>query len=332
MRSSVASLADGLEEVRIEDETACERLFMKASFHDDYEIPLPEGHPFPMRKFSSLRRILLEEGIVRPSDLMTPSEIDWDDLRLVHDDRYLDALRHGTMDRAAIRRLGLPWSPALVRRSRLAVHGTAMAAWQALEDGVSANLAGGTHHACPSHGEGFCVLNDVGVAIRLLQREEEIRRALIVDLDVHQGNGNALCFAEDPSVFTFSMHGARNFPLRKPPSDLDVELEDHTGDVAYLQALQRHLPSAIERSRPDIVFLLSGVDVVVGDRYGRLALTRDGLRRRERAVQLKLRETGVPMVLLLSGGYAETPALTADLHAETHRTAHRLESAASSIG
>ncbi len=294
---------------------------MRCCFHDDYEIPLPQGHPFPMRKFSALREILLAEGVIRADELVEPTEIDWHDLRMVHDEAYLVALRDGGLTRAEERRLGLPWSPALVRRSRLAAQGTVIAAWNALEDGVAANLAGGTHHACPDHGEGFCVLNDVGVAIRTLQREEEIERALIVDLDVHHGNGNALCFADDPTVFTFSMHGARNFPMRKPPSDFDVPLADHVGDVEYLDRLATSLPRAIERANADLVFLLSGVDVVVGDRYGRLALTRDGLRRRERLAQTTLRDAGLPVVLVLSGGYAATPQLTADLHAESHRAA-----------
>ncbi len=304
---------------------------MRCCFHVDYEIPLPDGHPFPMRKFSALRDILLAEGLVRPVDLIEPDEIDWADLRMVHDDAYLDALRTGGLTPAEDRRLGLPWSPALVRRSRLAAQGTVMAAWHALEDGVAANLAGGTHHACPDHGEGFCVLNDIGVAIRTLQREEEIGRALIVDLDVHHGNGNALCFADDPTVFTFSMHGARNFPMRKPPSDLDVPLADHVGDVEYLDRLAEALPVAIDRARADLVFLLSGVDVVIGDRYGRLALTREGLRRREHLAQSTLRRAGLPMVLVLSGGYAATPELTADLHADSHRVAREvaLESTAS---
>jgi acetoin utilization deacetylase AcuC-like enzyme len=294
---------------------------VRCCFHADYEIPLPDGHPFPMRKFSALRDILLGERLIREDELVEPTEIDWNDLRMVHDEAYLVALRDGGLTRAEERRLGLPWSPALVRRSRLAAQGTVIAAWNALEDGVAANLAGGTHHACPDHGEGFCVLNDVGVAIRILQREEEIERALIVDLDVHHGNGNALCFAEDPTVFTFSMHGARNFPMRKPPSDLDVPLADHVGDVEYLDRLGESLPLAIERANADLVFLLSGVDVVVGDRYGRLALTRDGLRRRERLAQSLLRDAGLPIVLVLSGGYAATPQLTADLHADTHRAA-----------
>jgi len=287
---------------------------VRCCFHADYEIPLPEGHPFPMRKFSALRDILLGEGLVRPDELVEPTEIDWNDLRMVHDERYLVALREGGLTRLEERRLGLPWSPALVRRSRLAAHGTVIAAWNALEDGVAANLAGGTHHACPDHGEGFCVLNDVGVAIRILQREEEIRRALIVDLDVHQGNGNALCFADDPTVFTCSMHGARNFPMKKPPSDLDVPLADHVGDVEYLDRLAAALPTAIERAEADLA----------GDRYGRLALTRDGLRRRERLALSRLRDAGLPVVLVLSGGYAATPQLTADLHAESHRAAREV--------
>ena len=250
---------------------------MRCAYHVDYEIPLPEGHPFPMRKFSALRRILEDEAILREDEIMSPEEAPWAEIGLAHHDDYLERLRTGGLGRGEERRLGLPWSPALVRRSRLAVGGTMLAAWQSLEDGVSGNLAGGTHHACPDHGDGFCVLNDVAIAIRVLQREEEIRRALIIDLDVHQGNANALCFADDDSVFTFSMHGARNFPMRKPPSDLDVPLPDHCGDLEYLALLERHLGDAIDRSRPDLVFLLSGVDVVVGDRYGRLAMTRDGL-------------------------------------------------------
>ncbi|RPG19076.1 MAG: histone deacetylase [Phycisphaera sp. TMED9] len=294
---------------------------MRASFHEDYEIPLPEGHPFPMRKFSALRRILLDEGILAPKDLVEPDEIDWSDLELAHERSYIDKIREGTLSKTEERRLGLPWSPALARRSRLAVAGTLLAAWNAREDGSGANLAGGTHHACPDHGEGFCVLNDVGVAIRVLQREEEIRRALIIDLDVHQGNANALCFQGDESVFTFSMHGGRNFPMRKPASDLDVPLNDHCGDIEYLDLLQGHLGDVVDRSRPDLVFLLSGVDVVLGDRYGRLALTRDGLRRRERLVLGELHRRGLPVTLLLSGGYAASPELTADLHAETHRAA-----------
>jgi acetoin utilization deacetylase AcuC-like enzyme len=199
--------------------------------------------------------------------------------------------------------------------------GTLLAARHAIEDGVAANLAGGTHHACHAHGEGYCVINDVVVAIRALRAEGGPRRAVVVDLDVHHGNGTAELLAGDGDAFTFSMHGANNFPLRKPPSSLDVALPDRTGDDEYLRALGRGLPEALDRARASIAFYLAGVDVVAGDRFGRLSLTRAGLRARDRLVLRSLGERGIPTVLLLSGGYAATPEQTADLHAEAHRAA-----------
>lgn len=295
---------------------------MRVSYHADYHVPLPAGHAFPMGKFPALRMILEAEGIVDPADVVEPREAAWDELGLVHTEGYLRKLEIGSFERAEIRRLGLPWSEALVRRSRLAVRGTVNAAWMALEDGVAANLAGGTHHAFPDHGEGFCVLNDVGVAVRLLRRSGWIRRALVVDLDVHQGNGTAAVFADDPDTFTLSFHGERNYPFRKVPSDLDVGLNDGTDDAAYLGALARHLPAAIERARPDLVFYLGGVDIVHDDRFGRLGLTREGLERRDRFVVETVAGRGLPLALLLSGGYAASDALTADLHASAHRAAH----------
>jgi acetoin utilization deacetylase AcuC-like enzyme len=199
--------------------------------------------------------------------------------------------------------------------------GTLLAARHALRDGMAANLAGGTHHACHGHGEGYCVINDVVVAIRALRADGGPRRALVIDLDVHHGNGTAELLAGDAEAFTFSMHGANNFPLRKPPSSLDVPLPDRTGDEEYLRALEAHLPTALDRARPGIAFYLAGVDVVAGDRFGRLSMTRAGLRARDRLVLRSLGERGIPTVLLLSGGYAATPELTADLHAEAHRAA-----------
>jgi acetoin utilization deacetylase AcuC-like enzyme len=274
-----------------------------------------------MRKFVLLRDILLREGLVAPAQVVPPLEAPWELLALAHARGYLDALRDGTLDPAAVRRLGLPWSPALVRRSRRATMGTLLAARHAIEDGVAANLAGGTHHACHAHGEGYCVINDVVVAIRALRAEGGPRRAVVVDLDVHHGNGTAELLAGDGDAFTFSMHGANNFPLRKPPSSLDVALPDRTGDDEYLRALGRGLPEALDRARASIAFYLAGVDVVAGDRFGRLSLTRAGLRARDRLVLRSLGERGIPTVLLLSGGYAATPEQTADLHAEAHRAA-----------
>ena len=289
-----------------------------------------------MAKFAALRDLLLAEGVVRPDEVVAPREADWADLLLVHTRRYLDALATGTLTRAEVRRMGLPQSPALVRRSRLAVQGTINACLMALLDGLAGNLAGGTHHAMPDRAEGFCVLNDVAVALRVLQRSGWIRRALVVDLDVHQGNGTATVFGGDRAwpaggVFTLSLHGARNFPFEKPPSTRDVPLADGTGDDEYLAALADVLPDALRLSSPDLVVTLGGVDVVAGDRFGRLSLTRGGLAARDRLVCEAVRDAGVPLCLLLSGGYAarrapgQAPetlaAATADLHATLFRQA-----------
>lgn len=297
---------------------------MRVHFHDDYVVPLPEGHAFPMRKFRILRDILVREGMVAAQDIVAPPEAPWELLALAHSGDYLAKLRDGTLTHDEVRRLGLPWSPALVVRSRRATMGTLMAAQAALEDGIAANLAGGTHHARHGHGEGYCVINDVVVAIRALARTGRAARALVIDLDVHHGNGNAELLAGDPGAFTFSMHGARNYPLQRPPSTLDVELPDRTGDDPYLDALDRHLPGCFDRAQPQVAFYLAGVDVVEGDRFGRLSLTREGLAARDRRVLAEAARRGVPLVLVLAGGYAQTPEDTADLHAEVHRQARAL--------
>ncbi len=297
---------------------------MRVSYSDGYFVPLPEGHPFPMAKFPALHRLLLQEGIIRPGDVVAPRQAEWSDLLRVHTAQYLSTLHAGTLSRQAERRMGLPWSRRLVTRSRLAVQGTINTALMALEDGIAANLAGGTHHAFPGHGEGFCVLNDVAVAIRMLKQSCWIRRALVIDLDVHQGNGTAAIFQKDPDIFTFSMHGAKNYPFEKPSSTLDVPLPDATTDDAYLQVLRQHLPSVLDRARPDLVFYLAGIDVMADDRYGRMALSREGLHARDRFVLEAIQARTYPVALLLSGGYAETPELTADLHAVAYREAHRV--------
>jgi acetoin utilization deacetylase AcuC-like enzyme len=297
---------------------------MRASYSDGYYVPLPDGHPFPMAKFPALHRLLLREGLLRERDVVAPQQADWATLLRVHTSEYLSNLAQGALSKRAERRMGLPWSKRLVYRSRLAVQGTLNAAFMALQDGVAANLAGGTHHAMPGHGEGFCVLNDVAVAICALHTSCWVRRVLIIDLDVHQGNGNAAFFADHPDVFTFSMHGAKNYPFRKPPSTLDVPLPDGMADEAYLETLAAHLPGILDRARPDLVFYLAGIDVMSGDRYGRLALTRDGLHARDGYVLEQLRDRDLPVALLLSGGYATTPEATADLHAVMHREAARV--------
>jgi len=290
---------------------------MRVSYHPDYHVELPPTHPFPMGKYPRVHALLTAAGVVRPGEVMQPEEAPIEALSRVHGADYLEKLESGALSDAEVRRLGVPWSPRLWRRSRLAVQGTLLAARAALEDGLAGNLAGGTHHAFPDRGEGFCVLNDVAIAIRALQREDGLRRALVVDLDVHQGNGTAAIFEDDPDVFTFSMHGERNYPTAKMRSDLDVGLPDGTGDDDYLGALAWHLPEVLERSRAEVVFYLAGVDPAAGDRYGKLALTEQGLRSRDRYVVEQAHGRGLPVVLLLAGGYAPTVSRTAELHANT---------------
>jgi acetoin utilization deacetylase AcuC-like enzyme len=294
---------------------------MRVSYCDGYFVPLPEGHPFPMAKFPALHRLLREERILRQQDVVRPRQADWADLRRIHTDDYLRRLAGGSLSSQEERRMGLPWSNRLVYRSRLAVQGTLNAALMALEDGVAGNLAGGTHHAFPDHGEGFCVLNDVAVAARVLQTSCWVRRILVLDLDVHQGNGNASVFADTPSVYTFSMHGAKNYPFRKPPSTLDVPLDDGTDDDGYLDTLQAHLDPVLDAAQPDLVFYLGGIDVMEGDRYGRIGLSRDGVHARDRFVLQSLHDRDLATVLLLSGGYADSPEATADRHAIMYREA-----------
>ena len=299
------------------------------SYHPDYVIPLPEGHAFPMRKYEFLHAILVEEGLVGPWNEHRPGEVAWELLALAHDEGYLAKLRDGTLTSDEQRRIGMEWSPRLVRRARLAVQGTIDAAVAALRGRgrLAANLAGGTHHALRDAGEGYCTLNDVAVAARFLQREYGVERILVVDLDVHHGNGTASIFAGDPAVFTFSMHGAKNFPLKKPPSSLDVPLADGLGDDAYLAALAEHLPRAIDAAGPQFAFYLGGVDVAAGDRFGRLALTEMGIAARDRMVLDQVAGRGIPLCLTLSGGYATggdgrtSSERTAALHAITHREA-----------
>jgi acetoin utilization deacetylase AcuC-like enzyme len=298
---------------------------MKCSYSFDYEVALPPGHPFPMSKYPLLKAQLVAEGIVAPGDLVEPEPLDIATLQLVHTREYLNKLETSGLSASETRRLGIPWSDALWRRSRLASAGTVLAARSALDEGLAANLAGGTHHAFADHGEGFCVLNDVAIAVTKLRADGAIAKAAIIDLDVHQGNGTAAIFESVGDVFTFSMHGERNYPSMKMRSNLDVPLRDGAGDAEYLEELERHLPGVIERSEADIAFYLAGVDVAAGDRYGRLALTEEGIRNRDRLVIEAVRGRGVPLAIVLAGGYAATRARTAQLHAHVFREATAYE-------
>ena len=294
---------------------------MKAFYSDHFVLPLPEGHKFPMAKYSRLRERILAEGIVAPEDLHEAPLASLDDLRLVHDPGYVDAVANGTVRPEIQRRIGFPWSPQMVERARRSVGATIAAARAALDDGMAANLAGGTHHAFADRGEGFCVFNDVAVGVRVLQRNGHANRIAIVDLDVHQGNGTAAIFSGDPSVFTFSMHGDKNYPFKKEVSDLDVPLADGTGDDEYLSLLRAHLPDVLNRHQPDFVFYLAGADPFEGDRLGRLKMTIEGLRRRDEIVMEACTKARLPVAISMSGGYAIDVDEIVTIHANTIRTA-----------
>lgn len=300
---------------------------MRFCYHPAYAVPLGPGHPFPMSKYPLLKDLLFAEGLIGERDLVEPSPVELRVAARVHSDDYLSKLSGASLSPAEIRRLGLPWSEALWHRSRLAAGGTLLAARTALVDGLAANLAGGTHHAFADHGEGFCVLNDVAIAIAQLRAERAIRRAVVIDLDVHQGNGTAAIFEHDAEVFTFSMHGEKNYPAAKMRSRLDVGLPDGIGDREYLATLDRHLPQVLDQAAADIAFYVAGVDVVAGDRYGKLALSEEGLRERERSVICAVRRRGLPLVIVLAGGYAATRERTAELHAHVIREAVAFERA-----
>lgn len=288
---------------------------MLAFAHDVYDYPLPPGHRFPLAKY----RLVREAASRLPEvDVLPARRAAWRELRTAHATSYLARVRAGSLARRELLALGLPWSPELVERARRATAATIQAADAALAHGVAANLGGGTHHAFADAGRGFCVFNDVVVARLLLAARAP--RVLVVDLDVHQGDGTHALLMEDAAAFTFSVNGFRNYPFRRVPGDLELDLPDGTGDDAYLDGVARLLPQAVARSRPDLCFVLAGADPYEGDRLGRLALTKRGLAERERLVRDALRAAGVPACVTLAGGYAEPIEDTVDINVETIRT------------
>jgi len=283
-----------------------------------YYADIGQGHIFPIRKFELVRDKLLAEGTLHPEEIVEPNPAPLEDVLLVHTQDYVSRLCSGDLTPKEVRRLGLPWSESLVRRSFYAVGGTLAAAAASLTNGYSSNLAGGTHHSFSDRGEGFCVLNDVAIAIRAMRARKLIQRAAIVDCDVHQGNGTATIFAGDADTFTFSMHGANNYPLFKAHSTLDVELPDGASDAAYVERLASHLPQVFQ-SDPDIVFYLAGADPYRGDKLGRLALSIDGLRERDAYVLRECYEWEIPIVTVMSGGYGKDINDTIEIHCNTIR-------------
>jgi acetoin utilization deacetylase AcuC-like enzyme len=291
---------------------------MQVFYTPRYYADIGEGHVFPIRKFELVRNRLLAEGTLQSSELSEPAPATLDDVLLVHTEDYVSRLCSGNLTTKELRRLGLPWSESLVQRSFYAAGGTIAAAHVAVVAGYSSNLAGGTHHSFADRGEGFCVLNDVAIAIRALRARKLLQRAAIVDCDVHQGNGTATIFASDDDTFTFSIHGANNYPLFKAQSTLDVELTDGTSDDEYLECLAKHLP-AVFTNDPEIVFYLAGADPYAGDKLGRLAISIDGLRERDAYVLRKCYEREVPVVTVMSGGYGKDINDTIEIHCNTIR-------------
>jgi len=298
---------------------------VRAFYTDRFVLPLPVGHRFPMIKYARLRERCLDEGVLRADEMREPPAATWDELARVHDPAYLAAARDGTLTAQEQRRIGFPWSPEMIERSRRSAGATIEAGRTALDEaaargwGVAVNLAGGTHHACPDHGEGFCVFNDAAVAIRALQAEGRIARAVVLDCDVHQGNGTAAAFRADPTVFTFSIHGAKNFPFRKERSSLDVELPDGAEDDVFLAALELHVPQILDDFRPDFAVYLAGADPWREDRLGRMGMSKEGLAERDRMVLGACRAAGIPVAVAMAGGYARDTEDTVDIHVRTIR-------------
>lgn len=289
---------------------------MRVFYCDHFTYPLPEGHRFPAAKYTLLRERVGRELGDR-CEMIVPEAATDDELLLAHDRGYLDKVFSGELAPREVRRIGLPWSPALVERCRRSVGSTIGACRAALDAGLAASLTGGTHHAFADHGEGFCVFNDCAVAARAVQRAGRARRVAIIDCDVHQGNGTAAILAGDPSVYTFSMHGAKNFPHHKERSDLDVELPDGADDSLYLDLLTASLDRVLPAARPDLVIYLAGADPFADDSLGRLALTKEGLAQRDCLVLERCREASIPVVVVMGGGYARRIEDTVDIQFRT---------------
>ncbi len=297
--------------------------------YDHFPLPLPRGHRYPRNRFRIVRETLLTSGVLTGARLHPARPENWETLALVHDAEYLAAVREGRLSPRAVREIGIAFSPQLVERARAAVFATRQAAHRALNDGIACVIGGGTHHAFAGRGAGYCLFNDIAVAIRDLegrhpQSQHRIHRAAIVDLDVHQGNGSANLFRGDPGVFTFSVHGEKNWPYRKEEGDFDLGLPDGTGDDAYLDALEPPLVEMLERFRPELVFYLAGADPLHSDRLGRLALTHEGLRLRDALVLGLCNERMIPVAVTMGGGYGQPIDDTIAVHVNTVREVERL--------
>jgi acetoin utilization deacetylase AcuC-like enzyme len=297
---------------------------MKLYYADHFVLPLPPGHRFPMEKYARLRQRLQDSPLFAPEDFCEALAASDTELLRAHDAGYLQRVIQGRLDAQEARRIGFPWSPAMVERSRRSAGATLAACRTALTEGCGVNLAGGTHHAFRDHGEGFCVFNDAAVAALNLRAAGQVERLAIIDCDVHQGNGTAAILAHRPDCYTFSIHGARNYPFEKQQSDLDVELPDGTGDDAYLDALQLALARVVSAAAPELLIYLAGADPYAGDRLGRLQLSKAGLAARDQLVYDTARQHGLPIAIAMAGGYGRAIDDTVDIHVQTVEGAGRM--------
>lgn len=297
---------------------------LKIAWSDIYAHPLPRGHRFPMSKYELLPEQLLYEGTITRDNLFTPNYCPEEYITATHCSHYWGRLKEGELSRKEIRRTGFPFSFQLILREVSIMEGTRQAADYALDDGIAMNIAGGTHHAFTDMGEGFCLLNDDAISARYLLDTKRVSQVLIIDLDVHQGNGTAEIFRDEERVFTFSMHGGKNFPYHKQTSDWDIPLDDHTDDRTYLAILQEALPRLLDRVEPDIVFYLPGADVLASDKLGRLDVSIQGARERDRMVMEQCKKDGIPIVISMGGGYSERIADMIETHANTYRLAQEI--------
>jgi acetoin utilization deacetylase AcuC-like enzyme len=291
---------------------------MKVFYADIYVLPLPPEHRFPIQKYRMVREELMRQGVVRADELHVPKPVTMDIIKLAHTSDYVDAIYDGTVERLVMRKIGFPWSSELVIRSFTIVGGALASAEAALLGGIAGNLAGGTHHAMPDAGEGFCVFNDLAIVTLHLLKQGRIKRAAIVDLDVHHGNGNAAILGGRDDVYVLSMHGAKNYPFRKPPSTEDIDLPDNTEDAEYLTLLKPALERVLA-FKPDIVFYQAGVDTLKEDTLGRLALSMTGLAERDRMVFELFHKHGIPVSIAMGGGYGKPIERTVQAHVQTYR-------------
>jgi acetoin utilization deacetylase AcuC-like enzyme len=287
-------------------------------FHtDSFAIPLPQDHSFPIGKYALLRKRIEDSHLFSPQDLCIPRAATDTEICRSHDPDYLHRLEQGKLTAKEIRRIGLPWSPELLERARRSAGASVEACFAALEDGVAVHLGGGTHHAFNNQGQGYCIFNDSVIAVRALQADTHIQRVLILDCDVHQGNGTAALLQKDPAVFTFSIHGKNNFPFRKEKSDLDIALDDGADDGVYLEALEKGVRESLKQARADAVIYLAGADPFADDRFGRLGVSKEGLAERDRLVLQYCQDAGLPVAVTMAGGYAPNIEDTVDIHFNT---------------